>query len=122
MKLEGVPDGYEAVRWGQPKKGEWFLDENEPLRATYDFEYHNNLIVRKTEPVLDLSKVRLKKGWIAQDRCGSNYWYEYKPELLLDDEEWGASTGPVRKMEFSVVTIPWRADVPWTERIMEIPE
>lgn len=117
MKLEGVPDGYEAVRWGQPKKGEWFLDENEPLRATYDFEYHNNLIVRKTEPILDLSKVRLKKGWIAQDMDGENWWYSIEPRS--GDEKWDVPDR-VGCWQCYALEIPWRADVPWTERIMEI--
>lgn len=118
MKLEGVPEGYEVVRWGKPKRGEWFLyDEVEPQQAEFDFETDSVLIVRKIEPILDLSKVRLKKGWIAQDKDGQNYMYCEKPQL--HESGWGPIYGI---SHLYVLHIPWREDVPWTERIMEIPE
>ena len=85
MKLEGVPEGYEAVRFGKPKHGEVFLcDNGQVQKARYDFEKNTVLIVRKLEPVLDLSKVRLKKGWIAQDKNGSNYWFSERPRLAAN--------------------------------------
>lgn len=118
MKIEGIPEGYEVVRWGKPKRGELFLlDSGKVTDAIFDFEKDHVLIVRKTEPVLDVSKIRLKKGWIAQDKDGQNYLYCEKPQLC--ESGWGTSYG-ISHMD--ALQIPWREDVPWTERIMEITE
>ena len=118
MKLEGVPDGYEAVRFGKPVFGEWFVRaDGKTEQAVDNFKELNCLIVRKLEPVLVLSKVRLRKGWIAQDKDGSNYWFHDRPTAIAD--RWVGDGGAY--VTHKAVHICWRA-VPWTERIMEIPE
>lgn len=124
MKLEGVPEGYEAVRFGSPVFGEWFVRaDGTTEQAIANFDASHWLIVRKLQPVLDLSKVRLKKGWIAQDKNLVNCWYEHKPRLDEDAFSWiGCVSGDFETLTSHVIDIPWRADVPWTERIMEIPE
>ena len=118
MKIEGIPEGYEAVRWGKPKRGELFLmDDGKVTDAMFDFEKEHVLIVRKIEPVLDVSKIRLKKGRIAQDENGNNYWYDAKPNAA--EKHWRC------EYEFGdaeCLVIPWREDVPWNERIVEVGE
>jgi hypothetical protein len=50
MKIEGVPDGWEIVRFAKPKKGEYFLDEYRmPVQAESDNWHHPKLIIRKIE-------------------------------------------------------------------------
>jgi hypothetical protein len=50
MKIEGIPDGWELVRIGNPKKGEYFLDEyNMPVPSGTDYFLHPKPIVRKIE-------------------------------------------------------------------------
>lgn len=126
MRIEGIPDGYEVVRWGLAKKGELYLWEGGTVvDAQRDFEQTHVLIVRKIEPVLDLSKVRLKKGWIAQDKSGENYWYSHKPVIDGPGVGWKHEKCDGRDNCYLSITgliIPWREDVPWTERIMEITE
>lgn len=118
MKLEGVPKGYDAVRFGRPVIGELFVSERgDVCEAEIRFRNSTFLIVRKIEPVLDLSKVRLKKGWIAQDKDGANYWFPNRPTTTAD--MWVGDCGTY--VTNKAVHICWCA-VPWTERIMEIPE
>lgn len=62
MRIEGLPEGYEVVRWGDPKLGELFVHREGVEEALFDFKDDPCLIVRKLEPVLDVSKIRLKKG------------------------------------------------------------
>lgn len=117
MKLEGVPEGYEAVRFGKPLCGELFIDEAVCVGLSKGELYGSYLIVRKLAPVLDLSKVRLKKGWIAQNKDGANCWFQDRPTTTAD--RWVGDGGTY--VTHKAVHICWRA-VPWTERIMEIPE
>ena len=50
MKIEGVPNGWEIVRFGKPKKGEYFLDEYRmPVQAESDYWHHPKPIIRKIE-------------------------------------------------------------------------
>lgn len=48
-KIEGLPDGYEAVRWGPPKCGEEYMNSQGDLDVTtFDFDVDSKrLIVRK---------------------------------------------------------------------------
>lgn len=129
MKIEGIPDGWEVVRWGKPKRGELFLlDDGKVTDAMFDFERDHVLIVRKIEPVLDVSKIRLKKGWIAQDKAGGNYWFSHRPVVKYGDNWWSHSEhNKIDNMDDCYLSakglhIPWREDVPWSERIMEVGE
>lgn len=45
-----VPDGYEAVRYGHPKRGELFYWRKDVSNAAFDFDTDTHLIVRRIEP------------------------------------------------------------------------
>jgi hypothetical protein len=50
MKIEGVPEGWEIVRFAKPEKGEYFLDEYRmPVQSGTDYFLHPKPIVRKVE-------------------------------------------------------------------------
>jgi hypothetical protein len=50
-----IPEGWDAVAYGLPKKGEWFLDVAGPVHADYDWDLSSKLIIRKVERWVRLS-------------------------------------------------------------------
>ena len=129
MKIEGIPEGWELVRIGIVKRDEWYIGQyGKPEQAPLNMLPANFPIVRKIKPVLDLSKIRLKKGWIAQDKAGGNYWFSHRPVVKYGDNWWSHSEhDKIDNMDDCYLStkgldIQWREDVPWTERIMEIGE
>lgn len=46
--------------------------------------------------------------WQAVDADGSVYWYENRPELLLDSKEWEVSVGrTIARQGIAIHNIPW---------------
>ena len=72
-----IPEGYEFVRFGTPKKDELFLSAG-PIVRTCDnpnWTYCPLVIIKK-------SWVRpgwMKPGWIAKNSYQEWYWFTFKP-------------------------------------------
>ena len=80
ITLPGVPEGYEQVRWGFPKKGDSYLgSDGSVLTADFDFDTIQHLIVRKiwTPPEW------LKPGWIYIN-FGKWCWSDRMPYACPD--------------------------------------
>ena len=118
MTVEGVPEGYELVRIGSAKAGDTVItDDGRVYTLLSDVISELNIpVVRKVEPVLDLSKSRIQftKGWVAQDKDGNNNWYPRKP--ARDDVEWYEEGSLV----VLFIHLNWRSDLDWTQRIFEV--
>ena len=82
VKLPGVPEGYEQVRWGFPKCGESFVcGSGLILTADFDFDTVRHLIVRKIwTPPEDL---KLKPGRIYIN-FGDWHWTSSECKPLKD--------------------------------------
>lgn len=96
-----VPDGYEPVRIGFPRRGELFFVQRQVHSATFDFEHDSQLIVR---PIWK-PPAWLKPGWIASNKGGVWLWFDQKPEFR-NGEYWAiGDTCPViintRMLEFT---------------------
>lgn len=125
MKLEGVPDGYEAVRFGQAKQGELFVATTGEIGVASTDHDQPRLIVRERPPIVIWKHGVFNNGWIAQDgESGRNriFWFDKKPRQ--EDGRWEPKDDcQCCEVEFEMIrrsTIQFRDDVPWTERIVEV--
>jgi hypothetical protein len=122
MKLEGLPEGYEAVRWGWPQTDESYLDAHGHIFVAQDdfipTAYRPRLIVRKVEPVATWPQRVFADGWIAEDSDGQIYWHDHKPTPELEQQSWtGGRACPLYCMTMAPV---FRDDLPWTERCIQV--
>ena len=117
MTIEGVPEGYELIRIGGAKAGDTVItDDGRVYTLLSDVISERNIpVVRKIEPVLDLSSVQFRRGWIAQDKDGDTFWFRKKP--ARDDMEWYEDDCV---NIYFLVALKWRADLDWTQRIFEV--
>jgi len=89
IDIDCVPSGYEPVRFGHPKAGEFFVESNDNgcgriKSEVTDCELALRLIVR---PIWQPS-ISLSPGWVAMDASGVWYWYDERPEYRLGDGLW----------------------------------
>jgi hypothetical protein len=93
MTIEGVPEGWEVVRHGLPKMGEWYVrtDGGSIREAMVDFARDHVLIVRKIEkpkryrPFASAEEFRPHKDrWIVING-------KHCPEMFLSDDDLGDS-------------------------------
>jgi hypothetical protein len=123
MKLEGLPEGYEAVRWGWPEEGEQFLNiDGKVLTTTTNHAPvldPPRLVVRKVEPVATWPRGVFQNGWIAEDEDRCQYWYSTRPDTDLNALSWN-STGTQYGMIFLRKPVVFRSDLPWTERCVQV--
>jgi hypothetical protein len=124
MKLDGVPKGYEAVRFGWAKAGDFVLNNfGQPEPIDEDMPAVLRLIVRKVEPVATWIHGVFQNGWIAEDSDGLIYWYSLEPKIH-DGEEWeGQDDGKCQKIERHIcflTLIKFREDLPYFERIVAV--
>ena len=117
MMIEGVPEGYELIRIGGAKAGDTvIMDDGRVYTLLSDVAVNLNIpVIRKLEPAVDLSSIKFRKGWIAQDKDGDTFWFPKKP--ARDDMEWYEED--CVNISF-VVALKWRADLDWTQRIFEV--
>ena len=71
VKIQGVPDGYELVRIGAPKKGEAFIGAcSSVVHAPQDFCSGNYAIVRKITPqVRPMTRDEFLSAWKQRNFC-----------------------------------------------------
>lgn len=71
VKIEGVPDGYELVRIGAPKKGEFYIRPNGSVTdASFSFIEEIYPIVRKIEPkVRPMTRDEFLAAWKQRGFC-----------------------------------------------------
>jgi len=122
MKLEGLPEGYEAVRWGWPAVGELFLDSRGDVILCHNTHMPalgvKTIIVCKVEPIATWPRGVFADGWIAEDSDRQIYWHDRKPTPELETEAWaGGRTCPLYCMAMAPV---FRDDLPWTERCIQV--
>ena len=93
MKIEGVPDGWELVRIGKPKKGEWIVgDIGTPGEVFVESETYNFPIIRRIPPPLSIPPKVFRSGWIIENpNTGHSMWSATKPHWEKD-EWYGASS------------------------------
>lgn len=78
-----VPEGWEAVRYGMPNRGEWFLDDDDKsVIFCNEPPYVLRVIVARAYAWPSW----LKAEWIACDSSMNWYAFTREPELALRDE------------------------------------
>jgi hypothetical protein len=125
MKLEGLPEGYEAVRWGFAKTGECFFDEDGAiLTATYDRRptvHAPHLIIRRVKPVATWPRGVFCDGWIAEDADGSQAFYQKeRPRVIAVDSEWRGCFIFGLSDVFLPGSVVFRTDLPWADRCIQV--
>jgi len=79
VELEGVPEGWRAVRWGKPKRGEWTVLNNFVHRWGSD-SVVNWLVVEPVAPITERSfcsdqAVRpFKNSEEFLEACNGHFW------------------------------------------------
>lgn len=117
MNIKGIPEGYEAVRFGLPKNKEvWINSTGTISNGLYN---EPRLIIREITPVLNIKDVKFKKGWIAQDSNGNNYWFSAKPYADRCDDEWVTNNDNYDEIP-RCITLEWKKGTCWHERIFRI--
>lgn len=84
IEFEGIPEGYEPVRWSVPNPNELFFDERRAAIATAGTETVPMLIVR---PVYKFPDFIPEGWWIAMDSDGAWEMFEHEPKLIVNG--WG---------------------------------
>lgn len=125
MKLEGIPDGYEAVRYGRAVPGETFLDSiGRVAHATVEQD-SPRLILRELPPPVVVKPGVFKDGWVAQDSDDGFrgiFWFDKPPrakngkwEPVDDCICCEVDQDCIRKE-----VVQFRDDIPWTERLVQV--
>ncbi len=125
MKLEGVPEGYEAVRLGKANQGECFVTiDGNVCVAECDHEAPR-LIVRKVEPIATWKHGVFADGWISEDKHGTlEFYYMSPPSCDVGVGGWlsGHDGGFVCSLNniLQPSVFKFRDDLPWTERCVQV--
>lgn len=118
-QVKGVPAGWELVGFYAPKKGEFVIDtDGTPYEVAHADVGEVLPVIRKVAPVCTWPHGVFADGWIAEDESGDQYWYNSRPDSDGDDE-WGNGDDCHYIGEF-LIQIPFRADLPWDERIQQV--
>jgi hypothetical protein len=125
MRLEGLPEGYEAVRWGWPAAGELFLDSRGDVILCHNTHMPGlgvkTIIVRKVEPVATWPRGVFCDGWITEDADGSQAFYQKeRPRVIAVDSEWRGCFIFGLSDVFLPGSVTFRSDLPWTERCIQV--
>lgn len=89
IEFEGIPEGYEPVRFGHVYDGESYMDYRSRV-VTYrktelrNESFENYLVVR---PIYQFPDFIPDGWWIAMDSGGR--WYAYEREPSVQDTLWG---------------------------------
>lgn len=125
MKLEGVPEGYEAVRFGKAKAGELFIDSGGHITLAEINIEAERLIIRQQPPAVQWKHGVFNNGWIAKDSAAGSsriWWFSKNPRQDNgkwepdDDTECDEITSTCMRRD----VIQFRDDVPWTECIVQV--
>lgn len=126
MTLEGVPKGYEAVRFANPAITEWYVDTTGTVKQCVEEVGGLRLIVRKTEPVATWIHGVFNPGYVAEDQNGDQFWYDRRPNALASGDSWQWPDGRRTGKSISVNTgafasiVEFRRDLPWHQRIVAV--
>lgn len=126
MKLEGVPEGYEVVRFANPAITEWYVDTTGTVKQCVEEVSGLRLIVRKTEPVANWIHGVFNDGYVAEDQNGEQFWYDRRPQALSSGNSWEWTDGRRTGQSVAIVAIAFapivvfRSDLPWYERIVAV--
>jgi hypothetical protein len=122
MKLEGLPEGYEAVRWGWPAAGELFLDSRGDVILCHNTHMPGlgvkTIIVHKVEPVATWPQGVFRDRWIAEDADGKMYWHDYRPTPEFEQHSW--TGGQACPLYCIAGPVTFRLDLPWRERCIQV--
>jgi hypothetical protein len=120
VKLEGVPEGYEAVKIGVPSEGELFINTYGDVDSAWKGFKESRLIVRKVEPIATWKHGVFADCWIAEDECGEIYAWKKRPKVQADEWQQGEMLTCVSDGLFRDSIIKFREDLPWTERCVQV--
>jgi len=124
MKIEGVPEGWELVRIGNPDVGECIIgNEGEPRIITANhWQSVNHVIIRKVEPDCSWPIGVFADGWLSQSSFASAiYWSAEKPEWDPRSAWWmTAGEDPVAVKGYLANHPVFREGLPWDERIQQV--
>ena len=125
MKIEGVPDGWELVRFGFPSATDWCLGHSgRPFRATRLSTEDIWPIIRRIEPICTWQHGVFADGWLTQDKSGSMWIFAAKP--VTAHTVWALPSISVNAhaqwLNCSILfnSPKFRDDLPWTERIQQV--
>jgi len=126
MKLDGVPEGYEVVRFANPEIGDWYVDTTGTVKQCVEEVGGLRLIVRKTEPAAKLIHGVFNAGFVAEDQNGDQFWYDRRPMALASGDSWewqdGRRTGKsiaINQIAFTKL-VHFRSDLQWHQRIVAV--
>ena len=126
MKIEGVPEGWELVRIGQPAVGEWSIGgDGKPWQYKHATQARSDEfwpIIRKVEPACSWPLGVFADGWLSQSSFASAiYWSAEKPEWDPRSAWWmTAGEDPVAVKGYLANHPVFREGLPWTERIQQV--
>lgn len=94
MKIEGIPDGWELVRVGEPQANEFIVGmDGRAVAWAYMTKYANKnyVIIRRVPPPLSIPPKVFVDGWIVGQSTGPVLWSRSKPEFV-NGEGWKIDT------------------------------
>lgn len=125
MRLEGIPDGFDAVRFGKVKAGESFINLEGAIDTASGDLISPRLVVAPRPPAVKWAHGVFNDGWIARDSAAgsSRVWWFSKPPRQ-DNGKWE----PDDDTRCDEITsdclrrdvIQFRDDLPWTECIVQV--
>ena len=125
MKLEGIPEGYEAVRYGRAVPGETFLDSMGRVSQATIEQDSPRLIIRELPPPVLVKPGVFNDGWVAQDSDqGSRrvFWFGRQPRP--ENGKWEPADGCLCcEVDGDCIRkeiVQFRDDIPWTERLVQV--
>lgn len=126
MKLEGVPKGFEVVRFANPAITEWYVDTTGTVKQCVEEVGGLRLIVRKVEPAATWIHGVFNDGFVAEDQNGDQFWYDRRPKALASGDSWEWPDGRRTGTSVAIVAtsfasiVKFRSDLPWYERIVAV--
>jgi hypothetical protein len=125
MKIHGVPEGWNVLKFDVPQYAEFYVDSNGFIRqcceSPHRFDNQKFLIVEKVQPPCEWQHGVFKNGWIAQDIDGHISWFPSKPHTT--DKRW-VSDDETDQMVFLIKNLlnppVFASGVRWTERIQQV--
>jgi hypothetical protein len=126
MKIHGVPEGWDVLKFDVPQYSEFYVDNNGLVRqcceSPHRFDNQKSLIVEKVQPFCQWQYGVFKNGWIAQDLDGHICWFASKPSVT-ERGRWSSEDDP-DDMVFWIRNLlnppVFSSGVEWTKRIQQV--
>lgn len=111
MKINGIPDGWELVRFGSMEKGEWYIEgDGEPREWQYTHKSidRNYIIITRIEPVGPGEGFRFIDFKGDTRRSSDEYWSDSRKRWVMSDStEFADEMIYRRRIELESKYIPW---------------